>query len=225
VEFHLGSTEPGAKNAVVARGQTIPLPAGYDRLYLLAASSSGDRRATLHVGDRPVELAIQDWSGFVGQWDTRRWKRIQLPAEEAAGWAQLASQARTQLEAEGAEVRAAGGDTVMAWAGVDRNKRLLERHLASLELAYDGITPGFLKPAPIAWYASHRHDRSGNNEAYRYSYLFGQEIGLAPGTTSITLPDDPRIRILALTVARAGPTLTPAWPLFDRLPESPGGGR
>ncbi|MCY0541603.1 hypothetical protein OVW21_26615, partial [Klebsiella pneumoniae] len=91
--------------------------------------------------------------------------RIELPAAESAQWSEIAVQAKAQFEAEVAEVRAIGGDTAMAREGVERSTRLLDRHMASLSLGYDGITPGFLKTAPIAWFASHRHDRTGANEA------------------------------------------------------------
>ena len=64
----------GAPNAVVARGQTIALPAGrFNRVYLLAASANGDQRATFEIAGRKVELNIQDWGGFIGQWDNRQW--------------------------------------------------------------------------------------------------------------------------------------------------------
>jgi alpha-mannosidase len=65
----------GQPNAVVAHGQTIPLPPGpHRRLLLLAASAEGDRKARFGVGDREVELTIQDWGGYVGQWDNRTWR-------------------------------------------------------------------------------------------------------------------------------------------------------
>jgi len=41
-----------------------------------------------------------------------------------------------------------------------------------------GITPGFIKRAPIAWFASHRHTGRGENEAYAYSYLFAYTLDL-----------------------------------------------
>ena len=42
VAFKVGPTKDGAKNSVAAQGQTIQLPAGYSRVYILASSSSGD---------------------------------------------------------------------------------------------------------------------------------------------------------------------------------------
>jgi len=74
VEFHLAPAKTGMPNAIAAKGQTINLPAGSNnRLYLLAASYDGDQKATFKVGDKNVELNIEDWGGFIGQWDDRQW--------------------------------------------------------------------------------------------------------------------------------------------------------
>lgn len=81
-----------------------------------------------------------------------------------------------------------------------------------------GLTPGFIKPDEIAWYASHHHVAETDEDAiYRYCYLYRQTIQLPPDARRITLPDDPRITIFAATVARAGAPATPARPLFDTL--------
>ena len=72
VEFKLAPAKTGSPNALVARGQTIELPAGhYNRIYILAASADGDQNAAFLIGGRKITLNIQDWSGFIGQWDTR----------------------------------------------------------------------------------------------------------------------------------------------------------
>ena len=74
VQFQLAPAKTGAPNAVVAKGQTIDLPAGpYNRVYVLAASADGDQKATFEVGNKKVDLNIQDWGGFIGQWDDRQW--------------------------------------------------------------------------------------------------------------------------------------------------------
>ncbi len=74
VEFELAPARTGVRNAVVAKGQTIALPAGrYNRLYVLAASADGDQKATFKIGSTAVELNIEDWGGFIGQWDDRQW--------------------------------------------------------------------------------------------------------------------------------------------------------
>lgn len=73
------------KNAVACNGQKLALPAGkYSRVYVLAAAKGGDQRGVFLVGARPVALTVQDWSGFIGQWDNRVWN-----AGEAKGAARL----------------------------------------------------------------------------------------------------------------------------------------
>ena len=74
VTFELAKAATGTPNAVVAKGQTISLPAGtFNRVYLLAASANGDQRANFEIANKKFELNIQDWSGFIGQWDDRQW--------------------------------------------------------------------------------------------------------------------------------------------------------
>jgi alpha-mannosidase len=74
VHFQLASAKTGTPNAVEAKGQTINLPRGhYNRIYILAASANGDQKAAFEVGGKQAELNIQDWGGFIGQWDDRLW--------------------------------------------------------------------------------------------------------------------------------------------------------
>ena len=85
VQFRLAPAKTGTPNAVVAKGQRIDLPAGpYSRVYVLAAAVNGDRKATFEVGDRAVEVNVEDWTGFIGQWDNRKWiaKDISIPAQQ-----------------------------------------------------------------------------------------------------------------------------------------------
>lgn len=87
IVFKLGPKADGANNAVTCSGQTITLPAGnFNKLYFLAAAaeSTGFRgmdmggagtgsRAVFKVGGASVEIPIEVWSGFLGQWDKRLW--------------------------------------------------------------------------------------------------------------------------------------------------------
>jgi alpha-mannosidase len=79
------------------------------------------------------------------------------------------------------------------------------------------LTPGFIKRADVAWFASHRHDSAGLNEAYAYSYLYAFAIDVPKDATTITLPDNERIRVMAITVADEPSTVQPARPLYDTL--------
>jgi alpha-mannosidase len=179
VQFKLASAKTGVPNALVAKGQridlpSIDLPAGqHNRVYLLAASAEGDQKATFKVGEKKVELNIQDWGGFIGQWDDRQWS---------------------------------SGDT-----SSDNYGRMT------------ALTPAYIKRADLAWYSSHHHNAAGENVSYGYSYLFAYPIDLPVGARTITLPDNDKIRILALSVAEENPSVEPAQPLYDLLPPPPAG--
>ena len=183
VQFQLAPGKTNVPNAVVAKGQTINLPEGrYNRLYVLAAAADGDQKAAFKLGSKETNLNIQDWGGFIGQWDDRRWlaKDISLPAR-------LGRPAQT-------------------------------RHDDYAEMI--GINPGYIKRADLAWYCSHHHNAAGENVAYGYSYLFAYPIDLPSGARTITLPQNDKIRILALSVAYENPEVKPAQPLFDTLGRS-----
>ncbi|HWS87916.1 MAG TPA: glycoside hydrolase family 38 C-terminal domain-containing protein [Pyrinomonadaceae bacterium] len=176
-----------ASNALVARGQTLRLPAGdFRRVYVLAASVGGDRRATFRVGERRLELNVQDWGGFVGQWDARQWRAGERQVPPGAS-AETAARIRSEQF----------------------------RHDPYAEMT--GIKPGFIKPAPLAWYASHRHTSNGASEAYAYSYLYAYALDIPAGAKTLTLPDDDRVRVLAVTVSDESDAVRPAQPLFDWL--------
>ncbi|MFL6256919.1 MAG: glycoside hydrolase family 38 C-terminal domain-containing protein [Pyrinomonadaceae bacterium] len=183
---------PGdAANALAARGQTLKLPAGsFKRLYLLAASAVGDRRATFRVGERAFDLNVQDWGGFVGQWDARQWR---------AGERQVPPGASPETAA--------------------RIRSPYYRQDPYAEMT--GIKPGFIKPAPLAWFASHHHRADGLSEAYAYSYLFAYALDIPAGAKTLTLPNDDKVRILAVTVSDEDATVRPAQPLFDWLERRP----
>ncbi len=193
IDFKMGPTADGAKNAVVAKGQSIPLPANTRRIYLLASCIKGDQPAGFMVGQTAMTLDIQDWSGFIGQWDVRHW----------------------------------AGD-VPETAG-------------QIEFPCDGLTPGYVRPATVAWFSSHRHlpgakqpklttetnqsaanataqHEQGSNDFYRYSYLFKYALDVPAGATTLTLPNNTNVRIFAITaVTNAHDGATPARPLFDTL--------
>ncbi len=169
VQFQLSPAKTGQPNAVIAKGQAIRLPDGeYNRLYVLAASIDGDQNATFEAGSSKANLNIQDWSGFIGQWDDRRWSSNDTSTDNY-------------------------GDML-------------------------GIKPGFIKRADLAWYSSHHHNAGGKNVPYRYSYLFAYPIDLPAGTKTIKLPDNNKLRILAISVADENPVVEPAQPLYDVLP-------
>jgi alpha-mannosidase len=74
------------------------------------------------------------------------------------------------------------------------------RKLYFNNLKVESIEPAFTKRDNIAWFASHNHNGAGNT-FYEYSYLYRYEIDLPAGTKAVTLPKNPKIRIVAMTVA------------------------
>ncbi|MCX6629848.1 MAG: hypothetical protein NTW28_19700, partial [Candidatus Solibacter sp.] len=79
VLFRLAPAKTGTPNAVTASGQSVALPAGKtDRVYVLAAAADGDQKAAFQVGGTPVEGNVQNWGGFIGQWDSRIWKSKEI---------------------------------------------------------------------------------------------------------------------------------------------------
>ncbi|MFT3784213.1 MAG: glycoside hydrolase family 38 C-terminal domain-containing protein [Nibricoccus sp.] len=169
ISFKVGSVADGQYNALAARGQTIALPAGnFNRLYFLAASD-GETSARFAIDSHAFDLNVQDWSGYVGQWDNRLW-RGNVP------------------------------EIVFSWI-----------------YDFEGLTPGYIKRDTIAWYCSHRHAPTGN-EHYRYSYLFKYALDLPAGAKTFTLPNNPKIRIFAITLASdTHDSARPAIPLYDTL--------
>ena len=177
---------PAKPNAVVPNGQTIKLPAGkYNRVYLLAAAN-GDQKATFRVGEKPVEMTIQDWTGFIGQWDNRIWKTTEEPIQQRQGAPAppAGTPVRTRTNPYGEMV---------------------------------GLKPGFIKRGDIAWFSSQRHAADGSAEPYAYSYLFAYVIDVPESAATLTLPNNDRIRVLAVTVADEPWVVTPAHPLYDTL--------
>ena len=169
VQFQLAPAKSGSPNAVIGKGQTIDLPPGrYNRVYLLEASADGDQKATFKIGDTRVDLNVENWGGFIGQWDDRQWTSQDTSHDDYG------------------EMTA--------------------------------IKPGFIKRADLAWYCSHHHDAAGENVPYSYSYLFAYPIELPPGAKTITLPDNDKIRIMAISVADEDAAVRPVQPLYDVLP-------
>jgi alpha-mannosidase len=64
-----------------------------------------------------------------------------------------------------------------------------------------GLTPGYVRSDPVAWYSSHRHGPDGADEIYQYCYLFKYRVDVPEGATSLTLPIEPRVKVLAASAA------------------------
>jgi alpha-mannosidase len=194
VQFKLG---PGGKpNAVIPRGQTINLPAGnFNRVYVIAASADGDRKATFRVGDISKDFTVENWTGYIGQWDNRKWKTVEVPVPPEP----------------------AANDQSPAAERARRFRAWVKEHGPVTREEYAGLTPGFVKTAPVAWFASHRHGTDGANQPYDYSYLFVYSMDIPANAKTLTLPNDGNLRILAVSVANESADVQPVHPLYDTL--------
>ena len=174
VDFHLGPTTDGAKNACHG---ARPAPGLAGRRLQPRSRSRPLRRATrrrqLKIGDVEQPFTCPNWTGYVGQWDNRLWE----PAD-------------TSVEHKGAPI---------------------------------GLVPGFIKRTPVAWFATH-HSTPQGDAFYEYCYLFQLSYDLPPGTKSLTLPDNPKIRVFAVSVSREPTAAPPAAPLYDTLADHQPGG-
>ncbi|MFL6438973.1 MAG: alpha-mannosidase [Terriglobales bacterium] len=95
VTFTLAPAVTGQADGVTTNGQTINLPTGkFNRVYLLAAAANGDHKATFKIGDKSLDLNVQDWTGFVGQWDDRIWKATEESSSPRQGAAPLPNRPR-----------------------------------------------------------------------------------------------------------------------------------
>jgi alpha-mannosidase len=210
VDFKLAPGGAGKPDAVVAKGQSIDLPEGdFNKVYVLAASDDGDQQAVFHVGERADKLTIENWGGFIGQWDTRLWKPkpdfvtegggrfSREPAHQVAlrkDWAVSANHATWDLTNTGSP---------------DWSPKYPDDYL--------GLQAGYIKPATLAWYLSHHHTPDGLNEPYQYSYLFVYALDLPAHARKLTLPANDKIRVLAVSVAKDEPDVHPVQSLYDTL--------
>jgi alpha-mannosidase len=193
VPFTFGSSAPGAKNVLIPGGHTLALPQGaYNRVYILAAAVGTDVATSVGVGLASKPLTVREWQGPVGQW----WSRLKdnAPALHEpfvpAGGRGTPSQAEIQ-----AGLVVEWDSRTGAVSGIDR------------------IHPAFVKRDEIAWIGTHRHDPNGD-EPYVSSYVFAYGIDVPAGTREIRLPNDARLRILAVTATTDPVRVTPAGALY-----------
>lgn len=111
---------------------------------------------------------------------------------------------------------------VQSWTGFvgQFDDRVWERECGEVDFVCDGpvvgFATGYLKRDPVAWFCTHRHHPTAGNEAYQFSYLYQYALPLSANARKVQLPDDPRIKILAATVAEnENDAVRPAAPLYD----------
>ncbi|HET7618636.1 MAG TPA: glycoside hydrolase family 38 C-terminal domain-containing protein [Vicinamibacterales bacterium] len=188
VRFEFGATTAGAKNVLVPHGQRVTLPGGsFNRVYVVAAAVGGDADTTL-LG-RPV--TIRDWQGPVGQWDSRL-------KEPSALWEPF-----VPADPDGVPSR----EEIQRGLVVDWNPETGEVS------GIDDIRPAFVKRDEIAWIGTHRHAPDGN-QVYVPTYAFLYALDLPAGTRTIQLPDNGRLRILAMSAVNEPARVRPAGALY-----------
>lgn len=86
----------------------------------------------------------------------------------------------------------------------------------------DGVTvsklaDAYFKKDNIAWFASHRHKSyPSENESYQYCYLYKYELKIPEGAKTIQLPDNSRIKIMAMTLGESS-FVAPLQPLMENF--------
>ena len=113
--------------------------------------------------------------------------------------------------------------SVQYWTGFvgQWDKRIWDREHAEVDFQCLGfvvdIIKGYVKRDDVAWYCTHRHDKEGANETYQFSYMFKYELDLTGKEKEITLPDNPAIKIYAISVANDQNIGTRASLLYDNF--------
>jgi alpha-mannosidase len=86
------------------------------------------------------------------------------------------------------------------------------------DIFFTGLTPGYVRKGNVAYFTTHRHLKNGEDDPYSYAYLYKCKLDLPLSTKEITLPQNEKIKILAITLADNENDATfPASILFDTL--------
>jgi alpha-mannosidase len=197
IRFALGSSQPAAKNVLVPAGESLTLPAGSpSRIYVLAAAVGGDRPATFAFDTkggpaRTLSVTVREWQAPVGQWHStmkteRMVREVIVPEMQRQTWTEraIANDMVTTFNAATGEV-----------TGIDQ------------------IRPAYVKTDEIAWVGTHRHE-AGGNQIYIPTYVFLYGLDVPAGATSLRLPVDSRLRVLAVTAVREPAPVAPAGALY-----------
>ncbi len=83
---------------------------------------------------------------------------------------------------------------------------------------FTGLVPGYVRKGDVAYFTTHRHLKNGEDDPYSYAYLYKCKLNLPAGAKEITLPQNEKIKILAVSLAENENDATfPASTLFDTL--------
>jgi alpha-mannosidase len=92
-----------------------------------------------------------------------------------------------------------------------------KRNLTQDNKSVISIENPYVKKDNIAWFASHLHvGYPSRNDAYQYCYIYKYELDIPVGTRRLTLPDNRKIKIFAVTVGKSNKGSNRALqPLYD----------
>lgn len=84
------------------------------------------------------------------------------------------------------------------------------------------LLSAYIKTDPVAFTATHLHDKDGNNGAYNFGNIFRYSVGLPRNVKTLKLPDDPSIKVFAITLTgSACDSAFPVTPVMDEVVPSP----
>ena len=95
--------------------------------------------------------------------------------------------------------------TINGWSGNvgQWDDRVFEGEVAKISYSIRNdllrIAPAYVRKDRVAWYASHRH-LPYEDTLYEYGYMFAYRLEIPEDAKSITLPDSPFVRIIAMSV-------------------------
>jgi alpha-mannosidase len=78
------------------------------------------------------------------------------------------------------------------------NNRLVSGRLVS---DASEILPAYINQTPVAWAGTHRHNSDGKDDIYTFTYVYARRITLPRDASTLVLPDNPNIKLLAASVA------------------------
>jgi alpha-mannosidase len=65
-----------------------------------------------------------------------------------------------------------------------------------------GLVPAYEKGSEVAWFSNHKRNPKTVNDFYEYCYLYLYRISLPENHTTLTLPNDKRIKIVAISASK-----------------------
>lgn len=232
VKLREGATKPGmlAHKPVAIAFDTKVATTNADREF---AAIDGERRS-LAKEQMPREVMVQGvpvkFGGENGEALACQGQEIELPSSAGGTVYVLAAARNGDKQAEFAIGNAKQKQTVQSWRGYvgQWDNRLWKGEVPEMAFQWKnewaGLVPGYVKPAPIAWYSSHYHTPQGDAH-YQYSYVFAHAIDAPAGAKTLTLPNDADVLVFGATLVEGkNGCAAPAWPLFDTLKDHVEGG-